>query len=572
MKIQFSLNGGSSWYGFANDNNIAGGEQVSVNTPAGSNVVIKAICTNANQNWTNTLVSNSGSEWVYVLKNGDVAPSFDPAQGQQSLDAFLSGYINSNGVVTIGPNDVIYLFELRHVGDVGIDYQDAVMLVTFSDDQNCPAPMNPKSAGGQQTGEVYQKPTFTNIAPAKTSIEVTNPQFNFRLGINNVNAGEDITVTVNGSAASGFTYNLSSRELSGTMNLVQGANVVAVTAVNGNQTSTASYTINYTASTTNNTTNVDGRSTQPVISPVAPAGQSETVSSSTYMFKAKVTNVVSKSDIKLYLNGSAVTGFTYSTSTGEVTAVLTLNSGANTIKLDAVNADKSASSTWTITYSNVVNPGRDGNQNTDTNNDGGTNNGTDGNTRPVYEQPVIGMIAPASSSESVTSSTYMFKASVSNVSSKSDIKITFNGTSFTGFTYSSSSQQITAVLTLRSGSNTVKVDVVNGDKTASTSYTITYTEVSDPQRDGNQNNGGGTTTDPNRGGGTTTDPNKGGGTTTDPNKGGGTTTDPNRGGGTTTDPNKGGGTTTDPNKGGGTTTDPNRGGGTTTGGGRGGLE
>src|SRR5690606_6152711 len=54
VKIQFSLNGGSSWYGFNNDQNVNGGESVQVATPSGSNLVIKATCTNANNNWSNT--------------------------------------------------------------------------------------------------------------------------------------------------------------------------------------------------------------------------------------------------------------------------------------------------------------------------------------------------------------------------------------------------------------------------------------------------------------------------------------------------------------------------------------
>jgi hypothetical protein len=71
VKIQFSLNGGSTWYGFANDQNVAGGENVSVNTPAGSNVVIKATCKNATNSWSNTrcfrILEVSGSTFYKMV-------------------------------------------------------------------------------------------------------------------------------------------------------------------------------------------------------------------------------------------------------------------------------------------------------------------------------------------------------------------------------------------------------------------------------------------------------------------------------------------------------------------------
>jgi hypothetical protein len=64
---------------------------------------------------------------VKVLRNGDETPNIGPAPGQSAVETFLAGVVVDNHV-SIGPNDVIYLFELRFVGSVGIDYQDAVML------------------------------------------------------------------------------------------------------------------------------------------------------------------------------------------------------------------------------------------------------------------------------------------------------------------------------------------------------------------------------------------------------------------------------------------------------------
>lgn len=150
VKISYSVDNGVTWSNFNNNNYVNGGEQESVLVPTGSNVVLKAFCTTANGSWTNTIKTNTGSQYVYVLRNGDPAPNIQPFQNQASAEAFLAG-VMTNGVITIGPNDVIYLFELRFVGNVGVDYQDAVMLVTFDENGNC-SNDNRGNTGGGSTG------------------------------------------------------------------------------------------------------------------------------------------------------------------------------------------------------------------------------------------------------------------------------------------------------------------------------------------------------------------------------------------------------------------------------------
>lgn len=119
-----------------------------------------------------------------------------------------------------------------------------------------------------------------------------------------MNEGQDVQVTINGAPASGFNYNTSNRELTANLNLADGPTVIVVTAVNGNQSATATYTITYkpktvvdpngtTNGTGNNGTNTNGTNTtgndvirenpQPQITNVAPTGGTETVTSSTYM-------------------------------------------------------------------------------------------------------------------------------------------------------------------------------------------------------------------------------------------------------------------------------------------------
>ncbi|MFT4603167.1 MAG: hypothetical protein ACI857_003354, partial [Arenicella sp.] len=93
---------------------------------------------------------------------------------------------------------------------------------------------------------------------------------------------------------------------------------------------------------------------KPQITNIAPTGSSIGVTTASYMFKARVTNVSSKSGIKLFVNGSPFTAFTFSSSNGQVTAVVKLRTGANTIKLIGKSGTLQTEKTYTISYKPAV--------------------------------------------------------------------------------------------------------------------------------------------------------------------------------------------------------------------------
>lgn len=71
---------------------------------------------------------------VIALRNGEKVPSYAPAYSQGRIESFLSQYIDRNQRVTIGPCDVIYLFELgsANPNSFAFDMQDLVVVVTFN--------------------------------------------------------------------------------------------------------------------------------------------------------------------------------------------------------------------------------------------------------------------------------------------------------------------------------------------------------------------------------------------------------------------------------------------------------
>lgn len=119
--------------------------------------------------------------------------------------------------------------------------------------------------------------------------------------------------------------------------------------------------------------------------------------------------------------------------------------------------------------------------------------GGDNDRDVVTPTPIITLTSPRTSSVNVKTSSFMVKMKVDNVNSKSDIKMTVNGTNFSGFTFNSTTKQLVGVVTLKQGANIITINAKNGDKTASSTITINYTPETTPQN-GRNTQGSGTGT------------------------------------------------------------------------------
>jgi hypothetical protein len=93
-----------------------------------------------NNNWGPYFNSQSGTNNVRTLVNGDVPPTTYPLHTAPTLESFIKPYLDPGGKVKIGPMDVIVFMELTHydsqINDQGYDLQDLVLLVTFKTKNN----------------------------------------------------------------------------------------------------------------------------------------------------------------------------------------------------------------------------------------------------------------------------------------------------------------------------------------------------------------------------------------------------------------------------------------------------
>jgi hypothetical protein len=85
--------------------------------------------------WYSSRNTLAPSPTVRALTAGSYVPNYLPAYNQGTVASFLTQYISSDNQVTIGPRDVIYLYELYSTDPSSsyFDMQDMVVVVSFKD-------------------------------------------------------------------------------------------------------------------------------------------------------------------------------------------------------------------------------------------------------------------------------------------------------------------------------------------------------------------------------------------------------------------------------------------------------
>ena len=425
--------------------------------------------------------------------------------------------------------------------------------------------------------------SYSYITPNTTTVTTTEPTYTVKLSASNV-ITSNISVTLNGSSVP-FSFFAGKITVSG-LALTPGKNTVDVSMVNDCSSETVTYTINYDYTPDPCGPRIDmggAASDFCLITPSGTYNKDYLVAnpSFTYNGPAHVIYFTASSgggDADVGGAPYAVgAGKTYFFSGGTLNVNLNKNHPGSPGQW-SVCINASMEPQWGIGESRPVSPCSS--SGTSTTGGGGTPTIGDGTTSSESSvAPVVSPISPAGSSANVRTATYMYKVKVENVTSKANIKVFVNNIAFTGFTYSSMSKEVVAVVRLKSGNNTIRVEATNGDKKTTYQTTINYkaqsinTGRNTGTNAGSKNTGGTNTGSKNTGsGGTST--NSGARTTNTGNSGtnsgskstntGGTKTT-TTGGGTKTTTTGGGTRTTNTNNTG--TKNTNTGGNKTTGGG-----
>ena len=271
---------------------------------------------------------------------------------------------------------------------------------------------------------VEQPPVVEFINPSSNPYTTNNPSKEVLATVKNVDAKNQINVTVNGNNVSNFNYNLANRTVTFPVNLVTGANLIGVSASNNAGSDSKSTMIIYEK---------PEQKLPPVVTYLDPVDNPTTVYGSAYEVKSQVKNVKSKQDIKVRINGVSTNNFTYNSSSDLVTFTTSLLEGSNVIEVTGTNEHGQDVETTTIIYD-----------------------------RPdPIKPPVVTITTPAQTTYTVSTSSTPITATLLNVASAQQITVLVNDKQVNNFSFNNTTKVLTFNMTLNEGENTLLIKANN---------------------------------------------------------------------------------------------------------------
>ncbi|MGV3610418.1 MAG: Ig-like domain-containing protein [Fluviicola sp.] len=328
---------------------------------------------------------------------------------------FNPSTLEFQSVVTLVPGQ--NTFELTGTNDFGSDMDQTVI---------------------NYVRETPTPPVVSYSNPASNPTTVQNPLFNLTGTVLNVTGKDKISMTLNGSPVV-FTYNTSTRGIAATLNLVTGSNVVTTTGTNQYGSDTETATIIYQPQQTIQ---------PPVVYFVNPNINPYEVNQNTFALTADVLNVQDAQHVSFKQNGTINNNFAYNAQTDKFTSNVILTPGQNVFEVIGTNAAGSASATTIIIYNRIA-----------------------------PKPPIVTITNPGTNPYETSSAVFNLNATVLNVTQKSQVKVTLNGTNLPNFVYNAASNGVTETLNLIPGANVVTVTGTNADGTDSKQTTIIYKRV-----------------------------------------------------------------------------------------------
>lgn len=283
--------------------------------------------------------------------------------------------------------------------------------------------------------ETPTPPVVTYSNPNSNPTTVQTPTFNLTGTVLNVTGKDKITMTLNGNAVN-FNYNGSTRGITATLNLITGSNIVTTTGTNQYGSDSETATIIYQP---------QQMIQPPVVYFVNPNINPYTVNQNTFTLNADVLNVQDAQHVTFKQNGTINNNFAYNAQTDKFVSNVILNPGQNVFEVIGTNAAGSASATTIIIFNRIA-----------------------------PKPPIVTITNPGTNPLETSSSVFNLNATVLNVTQKSQVKVTLNGTNLPNFIYNAGTNGVTETLNLVTGANVVTVTGTNADGSDSKQTTIIY--------------------------------------------------------------------------------------------------
>lgn len=286
----------------------------------------------------------------------------------------------------------------------------------------------------ERRGEVPE----VRITRPGNNTRTESANINLEARINGIEDSREITLLLNGNRVNFF--NFSGNTLRETLTLREGNNTIVVQAQNRYGRDEDQVNVRYSKPVIETKKPPRVNITDPVNNSTA---QQQKVN-----LRAKIENVRSRNNIRLTVNGGSVNNFTYNSLSGLLTAQVNLVDGNNTISVRATNEDGQDQQSVNVRY-------------------------------VAQALPKVTITNPNNSPHTSNTRTLTAKARITNVPNKSGVQITLNGQRVNNFNYSSSGQ-VSVLISLKEGNNTLRIKGINNSGNDEDSVNIRYSPAKNP--------------------------------------------------------------------------------------------
>lgn len=282
-----------------------------------------------------------------------------------------------------------------------------------------------------------QGPRITFIQPAQPHTTHDQPQYLLIAEIAHVRSPQNIKLRINGQRIDQFVWD--GHTLRKRIDLVNGENHIWIRATNDEGAEEAEVRITYT--------NPVQLSLKPKVQILAPI-DGAIVHEPRIELKAQLRHVASDQDVELWLDGKAIP-FAFDTSSGKLSATLSLRRGTQTIRLIGRNPQGSADASIHITY------------------------------QPI-PTPTVQIIEPQGEEFSTTSSQIQVRARISGVAKKDQIEVLVNGRSHRSFQWQATTGDVRFTLPLKQTFTRIHIEARNEAGMAADEVAIRYKPSTPP--------------------------------------------------------------------------------------------
>jgi len=282
-------------------------------------------------------------------------------------------------------------------------------------------------------------PVVTYLNPGMNPMITFNTSQQVAAVVQNVQNASQIQVWVNNAQVDSYTFNSSSNLVEFTTGLIPGSNNIRIKATNNAGFDDESTIVIFTP---------HNPVLPPVVNIIEPLGNPALVTQNATPVEATVLNVETAAGVQVSVNGQNITNFQFNPSTHEVAFVAALNPGNNTVVVQGTNSAGQAQASQQINFKQPA----------------------------QLNPPVVTFVNPASAGETVNNPTYEMVATVTNVSTSSQIQVKLNGQNVAGnlWTFNPSNNTVNFHTSLISGLNLFTVTASNTAGVDSKTISLTY--------------------------------------------------------------------------------------------------